>query len=361
MTDRDFDRLARLLAGASSRRQALATLGALAAARLHPTRAATQIEIPACGEAGAVCTLIKGCCTGLVCATSTVNPAFGVCVAGEGGMLPVSDSILVPTADGITEELAQAVSEATGDATAAQSAQTTAEAERQAQIDAKRAKKDSRRSSRRSTNTTQRTTRRTNRSTRRTTQELNALPELTVVLFPEEAPEELPAAVDPLDTPPTDEPEPEVGQPEMVRVRNEDSVSIVLSRIESLTQPDVFDTLSVSIAAGETHLLLSGQYAKEVQQTLSGATLWTDETICATAGQGAAGAGIQLTAAQSGGTRTHVFTVLCGASVSTAHPEAGTGQQRQRNHDQHQRRRVQRRDAHHHRQDHKHATRGKGK
>src|SRR5215213_10551934 len=136
MTDRDFDRLARLLAGASSRRQALATLGALAAARLHPTQAATQIEIPACGEAGAVCIPIKGCCEGLVCATSTINPAYGVCVTGEGGMLPVSDSLVVPTGTGIQEELAQEVSAAAADATAAQSAVSTEATDHQAQIDA---------------------------------------------------------------------------------------------------------------------------------------------------------------------------------------------------------------------------------
>src|SRR5215212_4328319 len=237
MTDEQFDRLTRVLSGSRSRRQALATLGALAAARLHATHAA-QIQIAACGEAGAVCIPIKGCCEGLVCATSTINPAYGVCVTGEGGMLPVSDSLVVPTGTGIQEELAQEVSAAAADATAAQSAVSTEATDHQAQIDARRAKKDTRRSSRRSTNTTQRTTRRTNRSTRRTTEELNAIPELTVDFIDE---------VDPDPTDPDDK-----GQPEIVRVRNEDSGSVVLSRIESTTQPDVFKALSITIAAGGT-------------------------------------------------------------------------------------------------------------
>ena len=224
--------------------------------------------------------MIAGCCTGLVCATSTINPTYGVCVAGEGGMLPVSDSLIVPT-EGIEEELAQAVSEASADSTAAQSALTTEESDRQAKIDAKRAKKDTRRSTRRSKNDTQQSTRRTNRATRRTTQELNAGPELEVALFEEEPPEaaEAPAAVDPLDTPPEPEADEPVGRPEMVRIRNHDTVSVVLSGIESITDPDLFETFTITIAAGDTHLLLSGQYAEEARKTLSGATVWTEETL----------------------------------------------------------------------------------
>jgi len=84
MTDHPFDHITRRLAGITSRRQALAALGALAAARLHPTQAASQLEVAGCGAAGAVCTMIKGCCDGLVCATSMINPNYGVCISGEG-------------------------------------------------------------------------------------------------------------------------------------------------------------------------------------------------------------------------------------------------------------------------------------
>ncbi|MDF3043081.1 MAG: hypothetical protein K0Q71_5787, partial [Thermomicrobiales bacterium] len=83
MTDHPFDRLARRLSGITSRRQVLAALGALAAARLQPTQAA-QLAVTTCGAAGAVCTHLKGCCEGLVCATSHINPNYGVCIAGEG-------------------------------------------------------------------------------------------------------------------------------------------------------------------------------------------------------------------------------------------------------------------------------------
>src|SRR5215212_4497567 len=111
MTDSPFNRVTRLFAESRSRRQTLAALGALAAVRLHPVHA-TQIEVGACGESGAVCTELKGCCSGLVCATSTINPTYGVCVTGEGDMLPVSDDLVVPGSAGIEDELAQQVSDA---------------------------------------------------------------------------------------------------------------------------------------------------------------------------------------------------------------------------------------------------------
>src|SRR5829696_5383341 len=95
MTDHPFDRLARRFAGITSRRQALA------AARLHLTQAASQLEVAGCGAAGAVCTMIKGCCDGLVCATSTINPNYGVCVAGEGDQVAVTTQLVVPESDGV--------------------------------------------------------------------------------------------------------------------------------------------------------------------------------------------------------------------------------------------------------------------
>src|SRR5829696_2482547 len=141
MTGHHLDRLTRLLSASTSRRGALSALGALAAARLRPARAA-QIQLPACSAEGSVCTQIKGCCSGLVCATSYMNPAYGVCVTGEGNMLPVSDSIVVPSSDGIEVELAQDVADAAAAATTAESTLATEETERQARIDAKRAKRD---------------------------------------------------------------------------------------------------------------------------------------------------------------------------------------------------------------------------
>ena len=95
MTDRPFDCLARFLSGTTSRRQTLAALGALASARRQSTQAATQLEVATCGTAGAVCTHLKGCCKGVVCATSHINPNYGVCIPGEGEHRAVTTQLVV--------------------------------------------------------------------------------------------------------------------------------------------------------------------------------------------------------------------------------------------------------------------------
>jgi len=56
--------------------------------------------------------------------------------------------------------------------------------------------------------------------------------------------------------------------------------------------------------------------------------VWTEETVRPDS------EGIILTAKHAYVTRTHRFAVLGGGSVSTEHPDAGTGQARKRNHNQ---------------------------
>src|SRR5215213_2241587 len=152
MTDHPFDRLARLLSGSRSRRQALAALGALVAARLHPAQAASQLEVAGCGAAGAVCTMIKGCCDGLVCATSMINPNYGVCISGEGDQVAVTSQLVVPESDGVMAQLAAELAEAEADGAegaqvieARQSAQDTRRSKHRTRKDSKRSQKRSRR------------------------------------------------------------------------------------------------------------------------------------------------------------------------------------------------------------------------
>src|SRR5215212_1661007 len=144
MTDHPFDRLARLLSGSRSRRQALAALGALVAARLHPTRAASQLEGAGCGVAVAVCTMIKGCCDGLVCATSMINPNYGVCISGEGEQVAVTSQLVVPQSDGVMAQLAAELAQEEADGATAeqavaaqQSAQDTRRSKHRSRKDAK--------------------------------------------------------------------------------------------------------------------------------------------------------------------------------------------------------------------------------
>jgi hypothetical protein len=149
MTDRPFDCLARFLSGTTSRCQTLAALGALAAARRQSTQAATQLDVAICGAAGAVCTPLKGCCAGLVCATSHINPNYGVCIPGEGEHLAVTTRLVVPASAGVVEQLAAlALTEEDGVAAAeVLEARQTAKDTRRSRKDTHRAKKRSRQTS----------------------------------------------------------------------------------------------------------------------------------------------------------------------------------------------------------------------
>jgi hypothetical protein len=166
MTDHHLDRIARLLSRAGSRRQALAALGALVAGRVHAGEAASQLEAPACGAEGAVCTHLVGCCAGLVCATSLINTNYGVCIPGDGGHLAVTDQLVVPESEGVTTELAAELTEA--EAAAADGAELVAAA--QAAQDARRADqrtgKDTRQSTQRSRTASKRARKRARRDAR---------------------------------------------------------------------------------------------------------------------------------------------------------------------------------------------------
>ena len=157
MTDHPFDRLTRRLSGTTSRRQALAALGALAAARRHPTQAATQLQVATCGAAGAVCTHLKGCCEGVVCATSHINPNYGLCIPGKGTHATVTTQLVVPESDGVLEQQTAELAEAEADGAAA--AETVLAEQEAAQ--------DSRRSTRRSRQDTDRSKKRSRKDTHR--------------------------------------------------------------------------------------------------------------------------------------------------------------------------------------------------
>ena len=316
MHEHQFDRVARLLSSAGSRRQALAALGALALARAHPASAASQIETAACGEAGAVCTQIKGCCSGLVCATSYANPAYGVCVTGEGDMLPVSDDIVVPGSEGVEDELAQEVTDAAAAATEAESALAAQDAAIQSRKDARDTRESTRRTRLQTNRNTQQTRKATNRSTRRSTRrstkaanqaarDLNRKPRLTLTFLEDANPNK-------------------TGQQETLRVSNDGNDWVVLSYIESIKAPDVFKELFVSIPPGGVHRLKSGD-PDDASSSTSGVTVWTTKTICPN------GEGVNLTAVKSGSTKTRRFPVLCGETVSTVSTTAVASQSGKKN------------------------------
>jgi hypothetical protein len=136
MESERFDRIVRLFARGGSRRRLLAAAGALLAL---PSRRVWAAQAPAsCAATGDVCTMLLGCCSGLTCATSAINPSYGVCVPGEGGMVTTGTSLVLPFAED-DAEAAQAVVDA-----AASSTDPTAAAELEAERDAQEAERETR-------------------------------------------------------------------------------------------------------------------------------------------------------------------------------------------------------------------------
>jgi hypothetical protein len=128
----------------------LAALGALAAARRQPTQDATQLDVATCGEKGAVGTLSRGCCEGLVCATSHINPNYGVCIVGEGEHLAVSTQLVVPEADAVVTTLTVELAETEEAAAAAETVLAEQEAAQDSRRSTRRSRMDTQRSKYRS-------------------------------------------------------------------------------------------------------------------------------------------------------------------------------------------------------------------
>ena len=124
-----------------------------------------QLQVATCGAAGAVCTHLKGCCEGLVCATSHINPNYGVCIPGEGEHLAVTTQLVVPASDGVVAQLAAELAE-TEEAGAA-----AAEV-----LEARQTAKDDRRTKRRSRKDTQRSKHRSRARTRTAATSARAAP-----------------------------------------------------------------------------------------------------------------------------------------------------------------------------------------
>jgi hypothetical protein len=284
MTDYHFDRIARILSSAGSRRQTLAALAALALTRPTSASAASQIETAACGEAGAVCTQVKGCCSGLVCATSTINTTYGVCVTGEGEMLPVSDDIVVPGAEGITDELAQEVTDASAGATDAESALDARATEMQSRQDARRTRIQTHRAKVRSRKNSNPLSSGTNDYTDYLDR-LNRAPRLDLKWFHNAD---------------------GTGESEILRVSNLGSVSVEVLRIASLQTRDALPlTITIPPEPGTWDLL-----SNSTEPDADGVTSWTRNDICPAA-EADDGDGVYLTVRQLGATRSHQLEVRC--------------------------------------------------
>src|ERR687893_301342 len=105
MDDAKFDRLARAFAKNVSRRLTFALLGGATGILGPHVARGFQLGPATCGEEGAVCTLVSGCCDGLTCVTSAVNTSYGICVPGEGGMVSTGTTLISPFSETAVEDV----------------------------------------------------------------------------------------------------------------------------------------------------------------------------------------------------------------------------------------------------------------
>jgi len=148
-----FNRLAGALSALLSRRGLIA-FSTIVVCTSRPARAAGQLQPPSCGVEGGACTQLLGCCDGLVCATSYVNTSYGICVPGEGEMLPVSPTLVTPGSaamvTAVAADLAELASVETVDLHAERAAVLAARRDkRDARVNRKRTKRKERRQRRR--------------------------------------------------------------------------------------------------------------------------------------------------------------------------------------------------------------------
>src|SRR5215211_5075042 len=99
------DRLARAFAKTGSRRWWVGLAGAATSMLGQRLARGSQLSPVTCGEEGAVCTLVAGCCGGFTCVTSAINTSYGICVPGEGGMVSSGTTLISPFSETAVEEV----------------------------------------------------------------------------------------------------------------------------------------------------------------------------------------------------------------------------------------------------------------
>src|SRR5215204_81173 len=155
MDDAKVDRLARAIAKPLNRRLTVALISSVTGMFGQQIARGFQLGPATCGEQGAVCTLVAGCCDGLTCVTSAINTSYGICVPGEGGMVSTGTTLISPFSESAVEEVAPLVQ------AAATAPTTDPQADRKAHIQELRARKDAKRSKQKTRLDTKRSTQQT--------------------------------------------------------------------------------------------------------------------------------------------------------------------------------------------------------
>jgi hypothetical protein len=285
---------------------------------------ASQLGPATCGEQGAVCTLLFGCCEGLTCATSAINTSYGICVPGEGGMISTGTGLISPFSGTAVEEVAGLVQVVSDSPT------TDPQAERKARIAEIRDRKDANDSERKTRLDTKRSKRKTRRDTKRTKRRNKQTRSDEPPNRELEAPEE-PEAPEELDEPEGEAPVPrlklelsfsvvdgdseapgdQLVSIEVVRATNRGDADVVLTRIETIQEnPNSADltTPQFTLGPGESYSFVSGLQTEDAADATNDQYRWLSTVVC---DETLEGQGYRVRAAISSNDENHDFVVLC--------------------------------------------------
>jgi hypothetical protein len=323
-----FDQLVRSFSRSRSRRGLLAAAGGFIALGFKPA-GANQLLPATCAQTGQVCTMLYGCCSGLTCATSSINPSYGVCVPGEGGMVTTGTSLVVPFDSSDTAQ-AQSVSNAVTDTSTSTTTTTTID-DREAEQDAREAERDARKAQVEA----RRDTKKDNLETRRDTQQQRR--------------EDEREAADAADGPDLEFAVVNGGTAsEYLFVRNGDDISAVLQGIAKSADAKytLLGSKAVTLQPGEVF-----RFTRPASDTITETSYgWTDEIVC---GPSTNDQGFLLLASFTASGASTEFTIPCSTTSTAATTNSSDDQQRRRRRKRSARGRQQSRG--------KQKSRGKGK
>jgi hypothetical protein len=276
MDDAKFDRLARALSRILTRRRAMAMFGVAAGVMGQRIARAAQLNPATCGEEGAVCTLVSGCCDGLTCVTSAINTSYGICVPGEGGMVSTGTTLISPFGETAVDEVTALLQDVPTEPP------TDRRPDRESLIADRRARRDARASEKR----TRLAARRSSKHT----------PSLKVRFGPQLKLELTTSRAD-------------GKQVDTVEATNRGDTNLVLTRIASLLAPAdgtslTADPSKFTLNPGESYFFVAGQTVTEATDDRFD---WANTAAC----DGSTGAGYLVEAALTVDSKHKDFEILC--------------------------------------------------
>ena len=347
MDDAKFDRLARVFAKSVSRRQMVAAISAATGVLGQQSARGSQLGPATCGEQGAVCTLVLGCCDGLTCVTSAINTSYGICVPGDGGMVSTGTTLISPFSETAVEDVSSLLE------TTSVTPATDPLAERQARIAETRARKDTRRTEQQTQSDTNRAQRKTRLDTKRAAlrsrkdEKRNRQREARDPRDPEEAPSgpqlELTLLLREADGDSTTDGN-QLVPIDVVRVTNRDDVNVLLTAIETIKgafNGAELSTPQFTLGPGESYSFISGIRTDDAANAANDKYHWLDKVAC----DGTIPRqGYRVKAAFSRGAESHEFVVHCHKRRVTSAietPAATTRRKRKKNDEQKRTRTIQ--------------------